>query len=112
MNSALYVGAVLCAALAIGCLLVSIARATKPKDEPKKTYYTSSLPDPLDSFAWSLRRARMERQITQKQLAERMGIPWRTISSVENLNNRHTFAFMCRIADALGVRVKIELEEK
>jgi len=121
MSSALLIGAVLCAALALGCLLVVIARATKPKPEPKPSRRNGFIPfdfGGMDTdrkliceFEGILLKARLNRKITQRELAERANVPLRLISSVEH-GQPHSLKFLCKIADALGVRVKIELEEK
>jgi hypothetical protein len=120
MNSVLLIGAAFCAALALGCLLVVIARATKPKPTIRlakpldiEALWEGTLPyeRPLTQFAIELNGARKHRQLTKQELADKMGVPVRLITSVE-IGNSHTFPFMCRIADALGVKVKIELEEK
>jgi len=122
MNSVLLIGAAFCAALAIGCLLVSIARATKPKDEPKPSRRNGFVPlfdfSGIDTdrkllldMASIIVRSRLRAHITQRELAERAGVPLRLISSVEH-GQPHSLKFLCKIAEALGVRVKIELEEK
>ena len=52
--------------------------------------------------------ARNEQHITQKELAERTGITQADISRIENGTRNPSLAMVKRLAEGLGMRLKIE----
>jgi len=53
---------------------------------------------------------RLEKGLTQKQLAERMGTRQSAISRLENASVNPSLAFLQRVAHALDARLEIHLE--
>ena len=56
-------------------------------------------------------KAREELHLTQKDLAKISGLTQSNISNIENGSNRPTIATLKKIADALGKRLVIDLED-
>lgn len=53
--------------------------------------------------------SRTKKGITQKQLAEMVGTKQSSIARFESGNYNPTFAFVKKLADALGAKIKIEV---
>ena len=119
MTTALTIFAAIVAALAIGCLLVSIAKRwgiSLPALEPDPL---SALPETnaLDMYSKALRSAcqqlrdiRKAKHITKKELALAIGhCDTSHITVMESGTRTPTLSFLCRVASALGVRIKVEV---
>jgi len=59
--------------------------------------------------AFEVARLRMERGLTQRQLAELVGTRQSSISRLESGSRDPSLSFLRRIADALGARVEVRL---
>lgn len=53
-------------------------------------------------------RTRIQLKLTQKQLAERSGVPQANISKIENGNYKPSVATLNKIADGLGKRLVVD----
>ena len=84
-----------------------------------KTHLLEQRKDPEFLAEWERQRpereyikaiiaARMEQNLTQKELAERTGIRQSNISRIENGNCSPTIATLQQIADGVGKRLYIE----
>ncbi len=60
--------------------------------------------------ARALIKARIEKKMTQVQLARKMKTKQSVISRVENAQTVPTLSFMRRLAEALGGKLKVSLE--
>lgn len=68
--------------------------------------------EPEYELAKSIVAYRIAKGLTQKQLAEKIKTKQSSISRLENASVKPSLAFVEKIADALGVKVVIRLEEK
>ena len=59
--------------------------------------------------ARALIKARIEKKMTQKQLARKMKTKQSVISRVENAQTKPTLSFLQRLADALGGKLEVNL---
>ena len=57
-------------------------------------------------------RKRIKKGLTQRELAQKIGTKQSAISRLESGAYNPTFSFLQKLADALGVRLKISLMEK
>lgn len=57
-----------------------------------------------------IRKIRLEKKLTQKELAEKIGTKREFVSRVENGHQNITFKTMLKIANALGKNLKISFE--
>jgi ribosome-binding protein aMBF1 (putative translation factor) len=84
-----------------------------------KKYLEEQLKDPDFASEWERQRsereyikaivaARMEQNLTQKELAQRTGIRQSNISRIENGNCSPTIATLQQIADGVGKTLHIE----
>ena len=64
------------------------------------------------SIGESIKSARKAAKLTQKQLAEKMGVTPQHISSYERDIKKPKFETLKKIADALGYTIKITIEPK
>jgi len=71
------------------------------KDPSFKAAYNRQQPE------FSLMRARIEKGLTQEELAKKMGTKQSVISRFESGNANPSLAFLKRLAGALGARVEI-----
>lgn len=55
---------------------------------------------------------RIEKGLTQKQIAEKIGTRQSAISRLESGSYNHTISFLKKIADALDARLKLSLTNK
>lgn len=68
--------------------------------------------EPFRELAWLLIHFRMERQLTQEQLAELVGTSHSQISRLESGRHRPSFETMERIAHALDQKLVIGFESE
>ena len=61
--------------------------------------------NPLDLFAWKVRSERKRRHLTQKQLAERLGMNPRTIIDLETCQSNPKFETVVLVAKELNISV-------
>ena len=84
-----------------------------------KKYLKKQLENPEFAAEWECQRpeceyvkaiiaARMERNLTQKELAQKTGIRQSNISRIENGNSSPTVATLQQIADGVGKTLHIE----
>jgi transcriptional regulator with XRE-family HTH domain len=62
-----------------------------------------------DVISPTLTEARKAANLTQEQVAERMGVQKHTVSKLENNKNSPTVATLKRYAEALGCSLKIQV---
>jgi len=65
--------------------------------------------DPLLAIAVTLRWSRLDAGLTQGQLATRVGVSQQQIAKLERPGANPSLVTLCKIADALGVRLELEL---
>jgi transcriptional regulator with XRE-family HTH domain len=65
----------------------------------------------LEELISSLKSRRQSLAVTQEQLAELSGVALRTIKEIETGNGNPTFATLSRIADVLGLEIKLEVKQ-
>ena len=80
------------------------------KDETFRKEYESL--EPEYEFISSLIDARKLSHVTQKQLADATGIAQSDISKIENGSGNPTIKILKRLADGLGMNLKIEFIAK
>ena len=61
--------------------------------------------NPLDLFAWKVRSERKRKHLTQKQLAERLGMNSRTIIDLETCQSNPKFETVVLVAKELNISV-------
>jgi HTH-type transcriptional regulator/antitoxin HipB len=68
----------------------------------------------IDLLGQAIKQARQERNLTQEQLGELVGVQKAQISKIENSVKNARFETIMKVFDALGVKVnfKIELNNK
>ncbi len=64
--------------------------------------------EPEYQIVRALIRARIEKNLTQKQLAEKLGTKQSVLSRVENAKTTPTVSFLKRLATVLNMNLKIE----
>lgn len=64
--------------------------------------------EPEYQIARALIRARIEKNLTQKQLASKLGTKQSVLSRVENAKTTPTVSFLKRLAEVLNMNLKIE----
>lgn len=64
--------------------------------------------EPEYQIARALIRARIEKNLTQKQLASKLGTKQSVLPRVENAKTTPTVSFLKRLAAVLGMNLKIE----
>ena len=68
--------------------------------------------NPLDLFAWKVRSERKRQHLTQKQLAERLGMNPRTIIDLETGKSNPKFETVVLVARELNISVdEAEIEK-
>ena len=88
-----------------------------------KEYLSEQLKDPAFAAEWerqapereyikAIIAARMELNLTQKELASRTGIRQSNISRIENGNSSPTIATLQQIANGMGKTLHIEFRQK
>lgn len=68
--------------------------------------------EPEFQLVRAILEARKEKKLTQQQLADKTGIDRADISKLENGNANPSLKLLKRLADGLGMRVKIEFIPK
>ncbi len=68
--------------------------------------------DVFEEIREQIVNAREEANITQKELAKLSGLTQSNISNIENGGNRPTIPTLKKIADALGKRLVVDLEDR
>ena len=68
--------------------------------------------EPEFELARQVIRLRLQRGLTQKELAERVGTQQSGISRLEGMNQMPSLSFLRRVAEALDARVQIRLVPK
>lgn len=63
-------------------------------------------------FIASLIRARIDRSLSQQELAEKMGTKQSAISRLESGQSNPSLAFIRKMADALDLKMKIRFENR
>ena len=68
----------------------------------------------IDLLGQAIKQARQERNLTQEQLGELVGVQKAQISKIENSVKNARFETIMKVFDALGVKVnfKVELSNK
>ncbi len=66
--------------------------------------------DPFEAIARQVILRRGELELTQKELAERVGTSHSAISRLESGQHRASFATLERVGEALGLRLVVSLE--
>jgi len=68
----------------------------------------------IDLLGQAIKQARQERNLTQEQLGELVGVQKAQISKIENSLKNARFETIMKVFDALGVKVnfKVELNNK
>jgi DNA-binding XRE family transcriptional regulator len=68
----------------------------------------------IDLLGQAIKQARQERNLTQEQLGELVGVQKAQISKIENSVKNARFETIMKVFDALGVKVnfKVELDNK
>jgi ribosome-binding protein aMBF1 (putative translation factor) len=64
--------------------------------------------EPEYQIARALIRARIEKNLTQKQLAAKLGTKQSVLSRVENAKTTPTVSFLKRLAEVLNMNLKID----
>lgn len=64
----------------------------------------------LDRLGYAIRQARKERDLTQKQLGEMVGVKKAQISKIENSTTDARFSTIMKVFEALGASVKFKVE--
>lgn len=80
------------------------------KDDEFKVEYEKL--EPEFSIIQAVIDARKSTNITQKELAERTGIAQSDISKLENGNSNPTLGMLKRLADGMGMTVKLQFVPK
>lgn len=80
------------------------------KDDAFKAEYEKL--EPEFSIIQAVIDARKSTNITQKELAERTGIAQSDISKLENGNSNPTLGMLKRLADGMGMTVKLQFVPK
>jgi DNA-binding XRE family transcriptional regulator len=106
-NLPIFAGFALLALILIGYGLVCLAAKTKRKPKPDKDI---SKDKALLSFAQRLRATRIQEQITQAELAKRIGVKTCTVSALENGRFVPTYGLLWRVAKAMDITIKIEVD--
>jgi DNA-binding XRE family transcriptional regulator len=107
-NLPIFAGFALLALILIGAVLVWVAVKTKRKPPvPDESYSRNKS---LLLFAQRLRATRIKDQVTQAEIAKRIGVKTCTISALENGSFVPTYGFLWRVARALDITLKIEVD--
>lgn len=64
----------------------------------------------LDLLGYAIKQARKERNLTQEQLGELVGVKKSQISKIENSTTDARFSTIIKVFDVLGARVKFNVE--
>ena len=91
---------------------VSIDKHIGMKGTERRDSFESELR--IDLLGQAIKQARQERNLTQEQLGELVGVQKAQISKIENSVKNARFETIMKVFDALGVKVnfKVELNNK
>lgn len=64
----------------------------------------------LEEFLTTLKVRRLMLAVTQEHLAELSGVGLRTIKEIESGKGNPTFATLSKIAEVLGLEIKVEVK--
>ncbi|HEX4950145.1 MAG TPA: helix-turn-helix transcriptional regulator [Blastocatellia bacterium] len=65
----------------------------------------------LKDVVATLKNRRLILAVTQESLAELSGVALRTIKEIESGNGNPTFTTLSKIADVLGMEIKLEVKQ-
>ncbi|MBL8208146.1 MAG: helix-turn-helix transcriptional regulator [Blastocatellia bacterium] len=65
----------------------------------------------LEELIMTLKQRRLMLTVTQEYLAELSGVALRTIKEIESGKGNPTFATLSRIADVLGMEIKLVVKQ-
>ena len=65
----------------------------------------------LEELIATLKTRRLILAVTQEHLAELAGVSLRTIKEIESGKGNPTFATLSKIADVLGMEIKLEVKQ-
>lgn len=65
----------------------------------------------LDEIISTIKQRRMALGVTQGQVSELSGVGLRTIKEIESSKGNPTFATLSKIADVLGLEIKLEVKQ-
>ena len=75
---------------------------------PKREAFENELR--IDLIGHAIKEARLERQLTQQQLGELVGVKKAQISKIENSIKNSRFETILKVFEALGARVNFNVE--
>ena len=75
---------------------------------PKREAFENELR--IDLLGHAIKQARIERQLTQQQLGEIVGVQKAQISKIENSIKNSRFETILKVFNALGTRVSFKIE--
>jgi DNA-binding XRE family transcriptional regulator len=75
---------------------------------PKRESFENELR--IDLLGYAIKKARMERQLTQQQLGELIGVQKAQISKIENSVKNTRFETILKVFNALGTKVSFQVE--
>jgi len=78
------------------------------KDTKKRNEFDNELR--LDLLGYAIKQARKERNLTQEQLGELVGVKKAQISKIENSTTDARFATILKVFTALDAKVKFNIE--
>lgn len=64
----------------------------------------------LDLLGYEIKKARKERNLTQEQLGELVGVKKAQISKIENSTTDARFSTILKVFEVLGAKVKFDVE--
>lgn len=65
----------------------------------------------LQQLVSTLKRRREELKVTQEQLADLSGVGLRTLKALESKKSNPTLATLSRLADVLGMEIRLEIKK-
>ncbi len=80
------------------------------KGSPKRNEFENELR--LDLLGKTIKRVRLERNLTQEELGELVGVKKAQISKIENSTTDARFATILKVFDALDAKVNFNVELK
>lgn len=64
----------------------------------------------LEKVGWKIRQIRREKDLTQQELGELIGVKKAQVSKIENANQNITLETMLKVFEALGSKVRISID--
>lgn len=74
-------------------------------------YYLKDIVMEQEEIVTAVRTRRQTLAVTQEYLAELSGVALRTIKEIESGKGNPTFATLSKIADVLGMEIKLEIKQ-